>query len=51
MFDKDSDGQRAKRCEEMQGGWPDVVDDWVPVDQMPIGYQVPGFLRFEITLR
>jgi hypothetical protein len=51
VFDKDRDRQRAKRCEETQGGWPDVVDDRVPVDRMPIGYRVPGFLRFEITLR
>ena len=43
--------REQRGVKKMQGGWPDVVDDRVPVDQMPIGYRVPGFLRFEIMLR
>lgn len=43
--------RKQRGVKKMQGGWLDVVDDWVPVDRMPIGYWIPGFLRFEITLR
>ena len=27
-----------------------LIDCRVPVDRMPTGYRVPGFLRFEILL-